>query len=120
MPEITERLLTRQLPEFEAGGVRRVYSTVPPTVVYSPTEYGCSLRTALEARVPAGAARRFSDYWSARLAPHVSRPRAVPTGEMKPQTSRSRRTRASESPGPKPPRGPPGWSPVRSRSSLGR
>src|SRR5262245_3715397 len=51
MPGITERMLTLQLRELEADGIvhRRVYPTVPPRVEYSLTEYGYSLKTALEA-----------------------------------------------------------------------
>jgi len=51
MPGITERMLTLQLRELEADGIvnRRVYPTVPPRVEYSLTDYGYSLKTALEA-----------------------------------------------------------------------
>jgi DNA-binding HxlR family transcriptional regulator len=51
MPGITEKMLTQQLRELEADGIvdRRVYPTVPPRVEYSLTEYGRSLKTALEA-----------------------------------------------------------------------
>src|SRR6516225_6759633 len=50
MPGITEKMLTHQLRELEADGVvaRRVYSSVPPKVEYSLTEYGESLEQALE------------------------------------------------------------------------
>lgn len=51
IPGITEKMLTQQLRELEADGIvgRRVYATVPPKVEYSVTEYGCSLKRALEA-----------------------------------------------------------------------
>jgi len=51
IPGITEKMLTQQLRELEADGIvsRRVYPTVPPKVEYSVTEYGCSLKLALEA-----------------------------------------------------------------------
>jgi DNA-binding HxlR family transcriptional regulator len=51
MPGITEKMLTQQLRELEADGIvhRRVYPTVPPKVEYSLTEYGGSLKRALQA-----------------------------------------------------------------------
>src|SRR5215475_390136 len=51
IPGITEKMLTQQLRELEADGIvdRRVYATVPPKVEYSLTEYGRSLKRALEA-----------------------------------------------------------------------
>jgi DNA-binding HxlR family transcriptional regulator len=44
-------MLTQQLRELEADGIvnRRVYPTVPPKVEYSLTEYGRTLKQALEA-----------------------------------------------------------------------
>jgi DNA-binding HxlR family transcriptional regulator len=50
IPEITEKMLTQQLRELEADGIvaRRVYPTVPPKVEYSLTEYGRSLKRALQ------------------------------------------------------------------------
>jgi DNA-binding HxlR family transcriptional regulator len=51
MPGITEKMLTQQLREMEADGIvhRRIYPTVPPKVEYSLTEYGGSLKRALQA-----------------------------------------------------------------------
>ena len=51
MPGITEKMLTQQLRELEADGIvhRRVYPTVPPKVEYSLTDYGRSLKRALQA-----------------------------------------------------------------------
>ena len=51
IPGITEKMLTHQLRELEAEGIveRRVYPSVPPKVEYSLTEYGRSLKRALEA-----------------------------------------------------------------------
>jgi DNA-binding HxlR family transcriptional regulator len=51
IPKITEKMLTQQLRELEADGIvdRRVYPTVPPKVEYSLTEYGRSLKRALNA-----------------------------------------------------------------------
>jgi DNA-binding HxlR family transcriptional regulator len=51
IPGITEKMLTQQLRELEADGIvdRHVYATVPPKVEYSITEYGRSLKLALEA-----------------------------------------------------------------------
>ncbi|BBD07656.1 winged helix-turn-helix transcriptional regulator [Desulfovibrio ferrophilus] len=45
MPDITERMLTRQLRELEADGMvhREVYREVPPRVEYSLTVLGQSL-----------------------------------------------------------------------------
>ncbi len=45
IPEITERMLTRQLRELEADGMlhREVYREVPPRVEYSLTEFGRTL-----------------------------------------------------------------------------
>ena len=45
MPNITPRMLTRQLRELEADGLvrRTVYPQVPPKVEYSLTEIGRSL-----------------------------------------------------------------------------
>src|SRR5215831_9883425 len=51
IPGITEKMLTQHLRELEADGIvnRRVYPTVPSKVEYSLTEYGRSLKRALEA-----------------------------------------------------------------------
>lgn len=51
IPGVTEKMLTQQLRELEADGIveRTVYPTVPPKVEYSLTEYGRSLKNALEA-----------------------------------------------------------------------
>jgi DNA-binding HxlR family transcriptional regulator len=51
MPGITEKMLTQQLRELEADGIvhRRIYPTVPPKVEYSLTDYGRSLKRALQA-----------------------------------------------------------------------
>jgi DNA-binding HxlR family transcriptional regulator len=51
VPGITEKMLTQQLRELEADGIvhRRVYATVPPKVEYSLTQYGGSLKRALQA-----------------------------------------------------------------------
>lgn len=51
IPGVTEKMLTQHLRELEADGIvhRRVYPTVPPRVEYSLTEYGRSLKKALEA-----------------------------------------------------------------------
>lgn len=49
MPDITERMLTRQLRELEADGLvhREVYREVPPRVEYSLTELGLSVLPVL-------------------------------------------------------------------------
>ena len=50
MPNVTQRMLTRQLREVEEYGLvgRTVYAEVPPKVEYSLTEIGRSLRPIVE------------------------------------------------------------------------
>src|ERR1700731_235745 len=51
IPGVTEKMLTHHLRELEADGIvaRKIYPTVPPRVEYSLTEYGETLKFALEA-----------------------------------------------------------------------
>jgi len=51
MPEITQRMLTKQLRELEADRLisRKVYPEVPPKVEYSMTEYGYTLVPVIQA-----------------------------------------------------------------------
>ncbi|WP_432463293.1 winged helix-turn-helix transcriptional regulator [Agarivorans sp. QJM3NY_33] len=51
MPEITQRMLTKQLRELEADNLisRKIYAEVPPKVEYSITTYGKSLNPIIEA-----------------------------------------------------------------------
>ncbi|WP_432453308.1 MULTISPECIES: winged helix-turn-helix transcriptional regulator [unclassified Agarivorans] len=51
MPEITQRMLTKQLRELEADNLisRKIYAEVPPKVEYSITTYGKSLTPIIEA-----------------------------------------------------------------------
>ncbi len=51
MPEITQRMLTKQLRELEADKLvsRKVYAEVPPKVEYSMTEYGKTLAPVVQA-----------------------------------------------------------------------
>jgi len=51
IPEITQRMLTKQLRELEADKliVRKVYAEVPPKVEYSMSEYGTSLAPIIQA-----------------------------------------------------------------------
>jgi DNA-binding HxlR family transcriptional regulator len=51
MPEVTQRMLTRQLRELEADNIisRKVYPEVPPKVEYSMTEYGKTLAPIIHA-----------------------------------------------------------------------
>ncbi|WP_347860818.1 helix-turn-helix domain-containing protein [Salimicrobium sp. PL1-032A] len=50
MPGITQKMLTQQLRELEEDGVvdRVVYNQVPPKVVYKMTDYGWSVKPALD------------------------------------------------------------------------
>jgi DNA-binding HxlR family transcriptional regulator len=50
MPDVTQRMLTRQLRELEADQVvtRTVYPEVPPRVEYALTEYGKTLEPILK------------------------------------------------------------------------
>ncbi|TCS73001.1 HxlR family transcriptional regulator [Sulfuritortus calidifontis] len=50
MPDVTQRMLTRQLRELEADRivVRKVYAEVPPKVEYSLTEFGRTLEPILK------------------------------------------------------------------------
>jgi len=45
LPEVTQRMLTRQLRDLELDGIvhREIYKEVPPRVEYSLTEFGVSL-----------------------------------------------------------------------------
>ena len=51
MPEITQRMLTKQLRELEADNLisRKVYPEIPPKVEYSMTEYGKTLAPVIHA-----------------------------------------------------------------------
>lgn len=51
MPEVTQRMLTKQLRELEADNLisRKVYPEVPPKVEYSMTEYGKTLAPIIHA-----------------------------------------------------------------------
>lgn len=51
MPDITQRMLTKQLRELEADGLvaRKVYAEVPPRVEYSMTDYGNTLKPVINA-----------------------------------------------------------------------
>lgn len=50
MPDVTQRMLTRQLRELEADRIvtRKVYPEVPPKVEYSLTEFGRTLEPILK------------------------------------------------------------------------
>ncbi len=51
MPDITQRMLTKQLRELETDRLisRKIYPEIPPKVEYSITEYGETLRPILSA-----------------------------------------------------------------------
>jgi len=50
MPDVTQRMLTRQLRELEADRIilRKVYAEVPPKVEYSLSEFGRTLEPVLK------------------------------------------------------------------------
>jgi len=50
MPDVTQRMLTRQLRELEADQiiVRTIYQEIPPKVEYSLTEFGETLEPILK------------------------------------------------------------------------
>lgn len=50
MPDVTQRMLTRQLRELEADRIieRKVYPEVPPKVEYSLTQFGHTLEPVLK------------------------------------------------------------------------
>ncbi|ADI13479.1 transcriptional regulator, HxlR family [Truepera radiovictrix DSM 17093] len=50
LPDVTQRMLTRQLRELEGAGLvhREVFKEVPPRVEYSLTELGWSLKPLIE------------------------------------------------------------------------
>lgn len=49
LPDITQRMLTKQLRELESAGVinRKVYPEVPPRVEYTPSDLGRSLKDVI-------------------------------------------------------------------------
>lgn len=51
MPDVTQRMLTRQLRELEQHGLvsRTVYPEVPPRVEYAMTDYGKTLTPVVKA-----------------------------------------------------------------------
>ena len=51
IPDITEKMLIRQLRELEQDGIisRYTYESVPPHVEYSMTEHGCGIYPLLDA-----------------------------------------------------------------------
>jgi DNA-binding HxlR family transcriptional regulator len=51
LPDVTQRMLTKQLRELEACGVlhREVYPEVPPKVEYSLTDHGATLVPVIRA-----------------------------------------------------------------------
>ena len=51
IPEVTQRMLTKQLRELEADNLisRKIYAEVPPKVEYSITEYGKTLIPVIHA-----------------------------------------------------------------------
>lgn len=78
MPEVTQRMLTKQLRELEAVGLvaRHVYAEVPPRVEYELTPLAASLRPILLAIKAWGMTHlepwttrpELADVWTARAA----------------------------------------------------
>jgi DNA-binding HxlR family transcriptional regulator len=56
MPDISERMMTKQLKELEADGLihRTVFPEVPPRVEYSLTELGRDIRPVLKGMYKGG------------------------------------------------------------------
>ena len=69
MPDVTQRMLTRQLRELEADQVihREVYPEVSPRVEYSLTEFGRTLEPIL----------RMLQAWGFEYLEHISEIRAA-------------------------------------------
>ena len=70
MPDITQRMLTKQLRELEEVGLvdRRVYAQVPPKVEYSLSDEGRSLGPVIDA---------LAAWGEGRIARLVARPEAA-------------------------------------------
>ena len=50
IPDITQRMLTKQLRELEADKIisRKIYPEIPPKVEYSMTEFGLTLKPVIK------------------------------------------------------------------------
>jgi DNA-binding HxlR family transcriptional regulator len=77
LPGVTQRMLTLQLRELEAGGLvhREVYPQVPPKVEYSLTELGCTLEPIIRAMLTWGETYQTR---TQTLAPEVAQPSMSP------------------------------------------
>ncbi len=51
IPDITQRMLTKQLRELEADKIikRKIYPEIPPKVEYSMTDFGLTLKPVIKA-----------------------------------------------------------------------
>jgi DNA-binding HxlR family transcriptional regulator len=93
LPNITQRMLTKQLRELEASGlvVRTVYAEVPPRVEYSLTPLGESLKPII------GALKHWGEGYLQRAAESESSPRrnvrSLSAQKMKPEPRIARAAR---------------------------
>jgi|SRR6478609_6663478 len=93
LPNITQRMLTKQLRELEASGlvVRTVYAEVPPRVEYSLTPLGESLEPII------GSLKRWGEAYLQRSQASDAQPRrnlrSLPSPKAKGEAGNARASR---------------------------